>query len=209
MLFPREFVEVHELTPEREEFSCIAYIPIASGPATRGRGPVIDARRTVSHDGKNWKASRLSYSLNVSKISSTPESLKDGIVCHTCDNPWCINPKHLYLESASQNTKDIYNRNENIIERKSKSAIGNQNKKGKTHSDEFKAALSERLIGNQHKKGKKESEETKSKKSEIARKRWEDPEYRTKMISSMMGRKHSEETKKKIGEANKKTREAQ
>jgi hypothetical protein len=27
-------------------------------------------------------------------------------VCHTCDHPWCINPKHLWLGTTQENTQD-------------------------------------------------------------------------------------------------------
>lgn len=31
--------------------------------------------------------------------------------CHTCDNPKCVNPSHLYWGTAKQNTHDMLNRN--------------------------------------------------------------------------------------------------
>lgn len=37
--------------------------------------------------------------------------IKAGLyVCHTCDNPSCINPKHLFLGTAQDNTHDCFNK---------------------------------------------------------------------------------------------------
>jgi hypothetical protein len=51
-------------------------------------------------NGKLESAHRVAYQLWVGKIS------KDLCICHRCDNPSCINPKHLFLGTHQDNTAD-------------------------------------------------------------------------------------------------------
>ena len=52
-------------------------------------------------DGRQHRASRVSWSLRYRV--PFPDELH---ACHTCDNPNCVNPRHIWPGTASQNAKD-------------------------------------------------------------------------------------------------------
>lgn len=57
-----------------------------------------------SYRSRVMAAHRYSYSRN-------KERLRAGyLVCHSCDNPSCVNPDHLYLGTHKDNMKDVKER---------------------------------------------------------------------------------------------------
>jgi hypothetical protein len=69
------------------------------GRSTQGYGYISDG------NGKKWRAHILSYTLNKGDV---PEGM---LVLHTCDNPSCINPDHLFLGNHQDNVDDMRAKN--------------------------------------------------------------------------------------------------
>lgn len=58
--------------------------------------------RIGGHNGPAYVSSRLAYTAWVGAI---PEG---HLICHTCDNPPCINPEHLFTGTMQQNIDDMW-----------------------------------------------------------------------------------------------------
>jgi len=54
----------------------------------------------ISINDKTRKVHRVAFELFSGPIP------KDSFVCHTCDNPWCFNPAHLFLGDSYDNKMD-------------------------------------------------------------------------------------------------------
>ncbi len=66
----------------------------------------------ITNQGKRVDAHRLSYEFYKGKI---PKGL---IVRHKCDNPRCVNPKHLLVGTYGNNISDMFKRNRANIGKK-------------------------------------------------------------------------------------------
>jgi DNA polymerase I-like protein with 3'-5' exonuclease and polymerase domains len=58
--------------------------------------------RTVRVGDEAWKVSRLAWAI---ANNADPGDLK---VCHDCDEPFCVNPRHLWLGTQTDNMLDMY-----------------------------------------------------------------------------------------------------
>ena len=56
--------------------------------------------KCLKFNGKQWVASRFSYTVHFGEV---PNGL---LVCHSCDNPKCIEITHLWLGTPLENSKD-------------------------------------------------------------------------------------------------------
>ena len=90
-------INTHEtfLSRLKQEGECLVY---TGAKVPKGYGK-------ISINGKSWYVSRYSYSKYVGEI---PEGM---FILHSCDNRPCVLPSHLRVGTASDNMKDMGERN--------------------------------------------------------------------------------------------------
>lgn len=140
MIFPRPTLRVGE---------CLGFFSThGSNPHKRKIGVWKKKRSFIFYKGANWVPARLSYHLNKGRLPrSIGKEAKTGLILHTCDNKWCIEPSHLYKGSKSRNLLDVYERLPHRIHSPEHRRSISEKKKAWWTPDRRKAA-SIRLRGN-------------------------------------------------------------
>lgn len=68
-----------------------------------------DGYGCLYYEGKMWIAHRVSYIIHKGKIP------KGMFVLHKCDNPSCVNPKHLFIGTNKDNLHDMVMKDRGIF----------------------------------------------------------------------------------------------
>lgn len=59
----------------------------------------------ISYRNKRWMVHRLVYTLKIGPIPPDGDHGR-SILCHTCDEPACVNPYHMWVGTEKDNMKD-------------------------------------------------------------------------------------------------------
>lgn len=84
-------------------------------------GKTIPGYGLVGLNGKRVYAHRLAYFLYKGEIPFNINP-KDSSIMHSCDNPSCVNPSHLFLGTHQDNMRDMWNKKRGVRGSKSGAA---------------------------------------------------------------------------------------
>lgn len=94
--------------------------------------------------GVTWYNGKTVYAHRMSYFAFNGDFDPNFLILHTCDNPSCVNPKHLILGSDQDNSSDMVNKN--------RSAKGSKNGLAKLTEDMIptirESVLSSRALSN-------------------------------------------------------------
>lgn len=96
---------------------------------------------------------------------------KGAYVLHSCDNPWCCNPKHLKLGDHQGNMTDVKERGRRV---------------GRQHSPE----TIEKIKAGRAANPPKQTEAARSSRSQAMKRRWESEEWRERFAKLTSGDRH-------------------
>ena len=85
---------------EKQKAKFLAAIEKTNGCWIWKAGKDKDGYGTI-YIGRHYRAHRVSYMIHCGAIPA------DNLVCHTCDNPSCVNPLHLFIGSSQDNVNDM------------------------------------------------------------------------------------------------------
>ncbi len=142
---------------------------------------------------KSWLAHRVAW------VEARGE-IPDGMcVCHTCDNPTCINPEHLWLGTRTDNNADKIAKGRQYVNmpkevKGARISAAKRGKPGWAHTPESKAKISAANKGKVRSPAHVAAMRARPGKSHS-------PEARAKMSIARRGRVHSPETRLKISTA--------